>query len=193
MTTTTQTKISNALPINTIESAPEAARPALLTAQEALGFVPNLYGMLSNNPAALDAYLHVSKALEKSGLNSLEQQVVLLTVSIENGCEYCVAAHSAIAGMMILPESVVQALRNRQPIVNDKLEALRSFTATVVQQRGHLKEKQISEFLSAGFDGSAILAVITAVALKTISNYANHIAETPLDDAFKAHGWSALT
>lgn len=191
MTTTTQTKTSNALPINSIESAPEAARPALQAAQETLGFVPNLYGMLSNNPVALDTYLHVSKALEKSGLNSLEQQVVLLTVSIENGCEYCVAAHSAIAGMMKLPESVVQALRNRQPIIDDKLESLRSFTATLVQQRGHLKDEQVSEFLAAGFTGATILAVITAVALKTISNYANHIANTPLDEAFQAHSWSA--
>ncbi|MDT8303705.1 MAG: carboxymuconolactone decarboxylase family protein [Sedimentisphaerales bacterium] len=114
MTTTTQTKTSNALPVNTIETAPEEAKTTLQSVQKMLGFVPNLYGMLSNNPVTLDAYLYLSKALEKSGLNALEQQVVLLTVSIENGCEYCVAAHSAIAGMMKLPESVVQALRNRQ-------------------------------------------------------------------------------
>jgi uncharacterized peroxidase-related enzyme len=190
MTTTTQTKTSSALPVNTIETAPEAATQAFQAAQKMLGFVPNLYGMLSNNPVTLDAYLHLSKALEKSGLNALEQQVVLLTVSIENGCEYCVAAHSAIAAMMKLPESVVQTLRNRKPIDDDKLESLRSFTAAVVQQRGHLKDKQTSEFLAAGYTGSTILAVITAVALKTISNYANHIARTPLDDAFQSHSWS---
>lgn len=191
MTNATQTKTNNPLPVNSIETAPEASKPALEGAHKMLGFVPNLYGMLSTNPATLEAYLHLSKALEKSGLNSLEQQVVLLTVSIENGCEYCVAAHSAIADMMKLPESVVQALRNRQPIENEKLEALRSFTATVVQQRGHLKDNQVSAFLAAGYDGGSILAVITAVALKTISNYANHIAETPLDDAFKSQAWSA--
>lgn len=191
MTNAIQTKTNNPLPVNTIESAPEAAKSALEGAQKMLGFVPNLYGMLSTNPVTLESYLHLSKALEKSGLNPLEQQVVLLTISIENGCEYCVAAHSAIAGMMKLPESVVQALRNRQPIKNDKLEALRSFTATVVQQRGHLKNNQVSDFLAVGYDGSTILAVITAVALKTISNYANHIAETPLDDAFKSQAWSA--
>lgn len=191
MTNATQTKTNTPLPVNTIETAPEAAKSALEGAHKMLGFVPNLYGMLSTNPATLEAYLHLSKALEKSGLNPLEQQVVLLTVSIENGCEYCVAAHSAIAGMMKLPESVVHALRNRQPIADSKLESLRSFTATVVQQRGHLKDDQVSEFLAAGYDGGSILAVITAVALKTISNYANHIAETPLDDAFKSQAWSA--
>lgn len=191
MTNATQTKTNNPLPVNTIETAPEAAKPALEGAQKMLGFVPNLYGMLSNNPVTLDSYLYLSKTLEKSGLNPLEQQVVLLTVSIENSCEYCVAAHSAIAGMMKLPESVGQALRNRQPIVDDKLESLRSFTATVVQQRGRLKDEQVSEFQTAGYTGATILAVITAVALKTISNYANHIADTPLDDAFKSQAWSA--
>lgn len=191
MTNATQTKTNNPLPVNSIETAPEASKSALEGAHKMLGFVPNLYGMLSTNPATLEAYLHLSKVVEKSGLNPLEQQVVLLTVSIENGCEYCVAAHSAIAGMMKLPDSVVQALRNRQPIENEKLEALRSFTATVVQQRGHLKDNQVSAFLAAGYDGGSILAVITAVALKTISNYANHIAETPLDDTFKSQAWSA--
>lgn len=191
MTTVTQNEKTNPLPVKTIETAPEAAKPALESAQKMLGFIPNLYGMLSTNPATLDAYLQLSKTLEKSGLNPLEQQVVLLTVSIENGCDYCVAAHSAIAGMMKLPESVVQALRNREPIENDKLESLRSFTATVVQQRGHLKDDQVSELLAVGYTGATILAVITAVALKTISNYANHIANTPLDDAFKSHSWSA--
>lgn len=191
MTNATQTKTATPLPVNTIETAPEAAKPALQSAQKTLGFVPNLYGMLSTNPVTLDTYLHLSKAIEKSGLNALEQQVVLLTVSIENGCEYCVAAHSAIAGMMKLPEAVVRALRNRQPIEDNKLETLRSFTATVVKQRGHLKDEQVAMVLSAGFTGSTILAVITAVALKTISNYANHIANTPLDDAFQTHSWSA--
>jgi len=191
MTTVSQNQTTNPLPVNTIETAPEAAKQALQSTQKMLGFVPNLYGMLSNNPVTLEAYLHLNKALVQSGLNALEQQVVLLTVSIENGCEYCVAAHSAIAGILKLPESVVQALRNRQPIIDDKLESLRSFTATVVRQRGHLKDKQVSEFLAAGYTGSTILAVITAVALKTISNYANHITVTPLDDAFRPHIWSA--
>lgn len=191
MNTTTHTKTANPLPVNTIETAPEEAKSALQSARDTLGFIPNLYGMLSTNPETLNSYLTLSKAIEKSGFNGLEQQVVLMTVSIENGCEYCVAAHSAIAGMMKLPESVVQALRNRRPIDNDKLEALRSFTAAVVQQRGHMSENQVDEFLSAGFAGSTVLAVITAVALKTISNYANHIARTPLDEAFQPHSWSA--
>lgn len=191
MTTATNTIIGNPLPVNTISGAPEAARPALQKAQETLGFVPNLYSMLATNPETLNAYLQLSKAVEHSGLNPLEQQIVLLTVSIENGCNYCVAAHSAISAMMKLPQSIILKLRNKQPLGDTRLEALRSFTAKVVQQRGHLSRNDIDQFLSAGYSGEAILAVITAVALKTISNYANHIAETPLDDAFQSHAWKA--
>jgi uncharacterized peroxidase-related enzyme len=189
MTTATNTQLGNPLPINSITTAPEAARPALQKAQETLGFVPNLYGMLSTNPEALNAYLLLGKSVERSGLNPLEQQVVLLTLSIENGCEYCVAAHSAISAMMKLPESVILALRNKRPLDDNRLEALRSFAAAVVKQRGHLSQSEIDRLLSAGYTGATILAVITAVALKTVSNYANHIAETPLDQAFQPHEW----
>jgi alkylhydroperoxidase family enzyme len=93
--------------------------------------------------------------------------------------------------MMKLPESVILALRNKRPLEDNRLEALRSFAAAVVKQRGHLSQSEIDRLLSAGYTGATILAVITAVALKTVSNYANHIAETPLDQAFQPHEWKA--
>jgi hypothetical protein len=34
-----------------------------------------------------------------------------------------------------------------------------------------------------------VLEVILGVAMKTISNYSNHIAETPLDEAFAGAAW----
>jgi len=35
-----------------------------------------------------------------------------------------------------------------------------------------------------------VLEVLLGVATKTISNYMNHIAATPLDDAFAAMAWA---
>lgn len=33
--------------------------------------------------------------------------------------------------------------------------------------------------------------VLTLLALKTLSNYVNHLAETPLDPQFASQAWSA--
>jgi alkylhydroperoxidase family enzyme len=87
----------------------------------------------------------------------------------------------------------VDAIRDGDPIDESRLEALRDFTNKVVDTRGWVKEGEIEAFLDAGFNLAQVLEVILGVAFKTISNYANHIAETPLDDAFTAKAWSPRT
>ncbi len=92
------------LKVHTIESAPEASRPILDKAQKTLGFVPNLYGVLAESPATLEAYVTLGSILDRSAsFTATERQIVLLTASFENGCDYCMAAHSAIAGMQRVP------------------------------------------------------------------------------------------
>ncbi|MGH3432460.1 MAG: hypothetical protein ACRDQB_06455 [Thermocrispum sp.] len=42
-----------------------------------------------------------------------------------------------------------------------------------------------------GFTRRQVLDVLAGVAMKTLSNYANHLAHTPLDDAFAAQAWTS--
>jgi hypothetical protein len=41
-----------------------------------------------------------------------------------------------------------------------------------------------------GFIRRHVLGVLTGVAMKTLSNYMNHSAKTPLDDAFASFAWT---
>ena len=86
----------------------------------------------------------------------------------------------------------VDAIRDGN-IDEPRMEALRDFTNKVVDKRGWVKEGEIEAFLGAGFTLAQVLEVILGVAFKTISNYANHVAETPLDDAFTARAWTPRT
>ena len=36
------------------------------------------------------------------------------------------------------------------------------------------------------------MEVLVGVTQKTLSNYTNHLAETPVDPAMKAHAWTRL-
>jgi len=47
----------------------------------------------------------------------------------------------------------------------------------------------LQAFAAAAYSRQNVLEVILGVALKTISNYTNHIAGTPLDEAFQAEEW----
>ncbi|MDZ7661125.1 carboxymuconolactone decarboxylase family protein [Thiohalophilus sp.] len=170
-------------------SAPQDALPTMKQAKQAFGFVPNLISGMANSPALAEGYLTLSGLYANSSLTPQEQQVALLAVSRYNGCDYCVAAHSMIADMAQVPPDAIAALRDDRPIDDPKLEALRRFTAKMVDKRGWLNEADIREFLDAGFEMQQVGDVILAVGMKTLSNYFNHIAQTPLDEAMSEFAW----
>ena len=173
-------------PIHTPESAPEAARPILEGAARAYGFVPNLLGALAEAPAALEAYVTLADILDKSSFTPTERAILPIAISAENGCEYCLAAHSAAARRGKVPDDVISAVREDRPLADARLEALRSFALTLVRKRGWASDEEVQSFLDAGFSRQNALETVLFVAFKTLSNYANHLVSTPVDAAFKA-------
>jgi len=175
--------------VHTIDTAPQQSVPLLQGAQKAFGFVPNLIAVLAESPAVVEAYLTLTQIFDKSSLTATERQVAVLAISRTNECDYCMAAHSVVASMQDVPADVIQAIRNDKPIADAKLEALRTFAATVIEKRGWLSDDDVAAFRFAGYNQAQVLEVVLAASLKTLSNYANHVAETPLDDAFASREW----
>ncbi len=179
--------------LHTLATAPIGALPILEAANKGLGFIPNLYAHLAEAPVALEAYKQLGALLEKSSLTPEEQQVVLITVSTENRCEYCVAAHSFIARNMVKVDGArIDALRGQSCLQDAKLNALVAFTRAVVHERGQVVGGQeLIDFLGAGYTQQNALEVLLGVAMKTLSNYTNHLTDTPLDAAFAGEVWQA--
>ena len=176
--------------LHTPETAPEGARDFIAGVEKKMGFVPSLYAVFAENPAVLDAYTQLSDQLAKTGLTPLEQQIVTITASVENECHFCVAAHTTISEAQGLDLTVIDAVREDRPIADPKLEALRVFTKKVVIDRGFVSDTDVDAFLVSGYDRAAVLAVILGVAMKVITNYTNHVAETPVNEAFQQHAWT---
>lgn len=176
---------------HTLDSVAAEGRETLAAVNKTYGFVPNLIGNMIEAPATAKAYLTLGKLFGETSFNEAEQQVILLAVSRYNECEYCMSAHSTAALMKNVPVDVVESIRNDEAIANPKLEALRVFATRVTELRGRLEESQMNELLAAGFDRQQVLEVVLGVAMKTISNYTNHITGTILDDAFSPQAWRA--
>ncbi len=176
--------------VHSVETAPGPSQELLVQVRKKIGFVPSMMGVLAASPAALKAYVGLDEAYESSSLTPTERQVVLLTVSFENECHYCMAAHSVVARMQHMQESVLEALREGSRLPDSKLESLRVFTQQVVRKRGWISRDEIEAFLQAGYTKATVLEVLVGVTLKTLSNYANHIAHTPVDAAFRSQAWS---
>ncbi|OAI17551.1 carboxymuconolactone decarboxylase family protein [Methylomonas koyamae] len=177
--------------IHSIQTAPGIAQPLLEGSLKKYGFVPNLHGGLAEAPAALKAYIDLTALFDQISFSPTERQVILLAVSVENHCTYCVAAHSMIAKHMVKADpAIVEALRNGKPLSDAKMDALASFTRAVVKNRGAVCGQTLDKFITAGYSRVQVLEVLLGVAFKTLSNYTNHIIDTPLDTAFQAEAWA---
>jgi uncharacterized peroxidase-related enzyme len=170
----------------TLETADAPAKAVLERAQKSVGFIPNMYAGMAVAPAVLDTYLDGYRRFrEEAGFGPPEQEVVFLTISRFNGCDYCVAAHSMIADKKSkVPQDSLAALRAGQALPDTRLEALRAFTATMVESRGNPTEADVAAFREAGFEERHILAIILAIAVKTLSNYTNHLFKPEVDAVF---------
>ena len=106
------------LPAKTIEDADPKAREVLEQTKAKMGMVPNMYGVMANSPAMLQSYAQgYALFREDSGFTPAEQEIVFLTISRENECHYCMAAHSFVAdNMSKVPTEVTDSIRNDAPI-----------------------------------------------------------------------------
>ena len=177
-----------------IEEATETQKEILIKARKENKMIPNMYKAMANSPILLKSYMAAYKDFrEQSNFSTVEQEVVFLTISVENNCNYCMAAHSLLADMVSkVPPSVTDAIRNGDKIQDTKLKALSDFVIVMINKRGNPSEEDVREFFDGGYNEKYILDIILAISIKTISNYTNHIFHTELDSAFKIREWSSF-
>ncbi|HSE22403.1 MAG TPA: carboxymuconolactone decarboxylase family protein [Pyrinomonadaceae bacterium] len=172
-----------------LETAPEGSRPLLQRVQRSFKFIPNLYASFANSPVLLEGYLGLEGVFEKASLSAVERQIVLLAASVENSCKYCTAAHSTVLKAFLhAPAEVVFAVRSNQPLSDPKLNALVTLTKEIVSERGHVRAQTIENFLAAGYRKEQVLEVLIGIALKTMSNYLDHLSPNELDQPFRSEG-----
>lgn len=175
--------------LHTEETAPQDSKEILAKSLKANGMIAGLYAVMAEAPGLLQAYQQVGDLFVKSSFDKDEVTVIWQTVNVEHDCHYCVPAHTAIANSMGVSDEISNALRDETPLPNDRLEALRSFTLSVVRNRGQVDDTEVQAFLDAGFTQRQILEVVLGVAQKVMSNYTNHLVNTPVDSVFTKFEW----
>jgi len=177
--------------LHTAETAPVGSRDEIADTTNKFCFLPNIYAVFADSPAVIKAYKAMTNLLLNGSFSPAEQQLMLLTVSTTNDCGYCVAAHTMGGKREGLDDLVIEAVRTGLPIPDRKMAVLHRFTKLIVENRGWVSNDDIDSFMAAGYSRQQVLEVVLAVSLKTLSNYINHFAETPLDEAFEPVRWRA--
>ena len=179
----------NEFKVYDISNAPSESRVHLEKIKLKQGSLPNVYGVMAESPVLLQGHAALKELFAKTSLTTQERKIVLLTISRENESPYCISVYSGVAERHKVPADVVEAVRTGAPLKDNKLEALRTFTAKVVVGRGQVEDSDIKSFLDAGCTRANILEIVLAVGMATLTNYTNLIAETSLDAQFEPKVW----
>jgi len=171
----------------TIDAAPEVTRPALEAVKKQLGVVPNLFRVLASSPAALNGYLSLSDALGKGELDLKTRGRLAMTVAENNGCDYCLSAHTYLGkNMLHLDDAELTANRDASS-ADPKAQAALRFAAQVVRARGHVSDAELQAVQAAGFNQAQVLEIVMHTVLNTLTNYVNTVAKTDIDFPVVAH------
>jgi len=147
--------------------------------QKGLGMVPNLYATLAHSEHALGNYLTLQNG--KSSLNAKEREVINLVVSQVNACGYCLAAHTALGGMVGFTAEQIIAIRQGGAPFDAKLDALARLVKSSAEGRGHADPALLDAFFAAGYTEGQLVDTVMVIGDKIITNYLHALTQVPVD------------
>lgn len=177
--------------IKTTATVTGAARDILSAIEEGVGFVPNVYGLFADAPAALTGLAALNAAFDDTSFSPGEREIIALTTSVYNQCPYCVAGHSTFALHHGVDAETVNAVRAGGVSNDPRLQAIGRITRAILEKKGAINAADIRPFLNVGFQSPQILELLIGIAGKTMTNFASKTARIPLDDQFADQAWVA--
>ena len=155
-------------------------RQLLDAVQGGLGMVPNFIRVLANSPAALNAFLGMHVISGSGALDPKTRERIALAVAEQNGCQYCVSAHTAIGRKAGLDGA--EMLANRQGRSADaKAEAALAFARALVEHTGQVSKTEFDAVRAAGHSDAEIVEIIAHVAMNVFTNLLGKSTQVEID------------
>ncbi|MDR5753675.1 MULTISPECIES: carboxymuconolactone decarboxylase family protein [unclassified Caballeronia] len=165
-----------------VNEATGAAADLFANIKRAAGRVPNAYATVgTHNPAVLAAALNGDAVLAKSSLDKRDLEAIKLAVSEIAGCDYCVAAHTAIGKMVGLSLEETKQVRAGIPTGNAERDALVRFVRHVVSSSGTVERSHLDDVRAAGYSEAQVVDALFAISVIGFTNLLNRVNDTDLD------------
>jgi|SRR5579872_1650924 len=142
--------------------------------QAKIGFVPNVFRAYSRRPEHFRAFMHYHDVLMRapSGLSRAEREAIVVAVSSENRCQYCMTAHGAALRVIgkdpILAEQIANNWRTAD--LTPRLRHILAFASRVNEQQFAATDDEIAELRNAGFSDEDIWDIAAVAAFFGFSN-----------------------
>ncbi len=150
-----------------------------------MGYLPAAVARMAESPELLNGFLTASGLFERTSLDPVAREVLIMTIANRNECHLCIAMHTAKLAALGADANLVAALRASQPLASTRLEALRTFTLAVHEARGAVSDQDLALFLAAGYTRQNALEVVLGIGTYTISTFANRLTGAPVDEPLR--------
>jgi len=181
--------MNNPASVSKIAPAP-ASQAVLDVVSERVGFVPNLFSTLAQQPGVVEAFVALDAAFSESSLSPVERQTIQLAASVENEGRYCVAGHTLFGRSIGMPDQAINAIRTGADVEDERLSALHKFVQQLIRLRGHVSAEETGALMQSGFSRTQMMEIIMGVTVKTFTNYVDSVMNLTLDEKFEPAAWS---
>lgn len=170
---------TDAFPVHGTDTAPAAAVPAMTAvAAKFGGRVPAAVGRLATSPELLSGFLTLTAVFDASTLPAVDREIVIMTVATRNGCDLCVAMHTATLRGLRAPTELIDALRAETTVADPRHAALQRFTHAVLDTAGEVTPTDLTAFIDAGYTARNALDVVLGIGTYTMSTLANRLVRS---------------
>ncbi len=179
-------------PVPDIKDVPDDIRERILAVQEKSGFVPNVFLTLARRPDEFRAFFAYHDALmDKPGpITKAEREMIVVTTSSANQCQYCVVAHGAIlrirAKNPLIADQV--AINYRKADITPRQKAMLDFAMKVSSRAYEVSDEDMAVLASHGFSDEDIWDIAAISAFFGMSNRLANVTSMRPNDEFYAMG-----
>jgi uncharacterized peroxidase-related enzyme len=139
-----------------------------------IGFVPNVFRAYAQRPEHLRAFMHYHDVLMRgdSGLSRPEREAIVVAVSAENRCLYCVVAHGAALRVLgknpILADQIATNWRSAD--LTPRWRSMLAFASRVNEPGFVAGDDELAELRTHGFSDDDIWDIAAIAAFFGFSN-----------------------
>ncbi len=189
--TTTDRPISR-FPVPTLDELPADIRTRIEAVAERSGFIPNVFLVLAHRPEEFRAFMAYHDALmeKDSGLSKGERELIVVTTSALNDCQYCVVSHGAIARIRMKDPLIADqvAINYRKADVTDRQRAMLAFAVKVALRSQEIVDDDFETLRAHGLSDEDIWDIGAIAAFFALSNRMANLTSMRPNAEFYAMG-----
>lgn len=153
---------------------PDDIRDVCEQTRAKIGFVPNVFLAYAKRPEHFRAFMHYHDLLMKgpSGLTRAEREAIVVAVSAENRCLYCVTAHGAALRILSKDPLVADQIATNWQTADlaPRLRAILEFASRVNEPGFVAQDEEIARLRAAGLSEDDVWDVAAIAAFFGFSN-----------------------